>query len=1130
MFYARLVATVIAVSVLLNAPSAAAEPDACTVPGVNVLSDAPGDQTGAAVVPADYDLRSVAISEALTPPISQSTLFMADGKRRLIFTYKVGDLSNLPPMTRWLFFFNGPSTTARKTFFVGMTNFPDEGTKFIYGAEPTLNGTTGFEDLGVAEPGSNFNVDGTITIVVPLDKFAFAPGASLDTFKANVVQSIGAGSAGYLAGPIVDSGTGAGSYTVVATNACGTEGGGNAATVRAANPSDAAFKIHAAPASLNDLLLGASEPTLDINYKTGDVFYRFTLGTARVSNFNETTGAATWADASDLVSSLVGLDPFLGGGYKLTPDGTPDGETDSRIFTLQLLAATSAMSYSDDNGETWVPAQGGGEPMVVDNQSIGAGPYPENFPLDPILSALGPGYAVYYCGHTFVNAFCSRSDDGGQTFAPPTPIFPVDGLCNNHGHVKVGADGTVYVPINNTCLGTEGVTLSTDGGITWNYVSVPNTVLGRWDPSIAIARDGTTVYFAYAEEGTDEAMVIKGTLQKGPIPTIAWDEDNVANLSRIAGLTLNNIVFSTAVAGDADRAAVIFHGTTKEGDSGDTASMTASPIAVWHLYAAMTYDGGRTWGLRNLTPGDPTQKGAICDNGTTCPSNPNDRNLLDFMDAVIDGQGRIVVSFADGCTGNCVSSDVPSYSSDAVIARQSGGRRMYAAFDPPPAAPTLAAAVAGDGQVTLDWNDVAGATGYKVFQSNVSGGQGSVPVVSPTASMTTLTGLLNGTTYFFTVKAVSAAGDSATSNEVSATPSAGPVELTATLAATSYSKTADAQGRYPVSAGSPLTVGFTVSTSGGDASAKRYYMNFGDGTEVGPQSSPTFTHDYAKASGSEGYRAYAIVTQNNGTVSSTSNEVAIKTFTTVVVEEGDGTPADAQMTFEFTDGNVAPATVRFTTTGSTGTSYVLDFGDGDSPATPNQITGNGAPAGIVTHTYNLPGTYTAKLTMTGDEAPTRDDVTLTITVVAQQQLTAQLSVSPSTVVAGDAETPVTMDASQTVPDNGKTIDDYTYTFDFGDGTVIGPGTETTAQHVYTTAGTYELVLTVTEAVQAPAAKSGSAAKSATAGPATSVARSQVVVKSATKAETPRRGSGALNLWLLIPMLLLGAKRIRRYRS
>ena len=107
---------------------------------------------------------------------------------------------------------------------------------------------------------------------------------------------------------------------------------------------------------------------------------------------------------------------------------------------------------------------------------------------------------------------------------------------------------------------------------------------------------------------------------------------------------------------------------------------------IWHLYVASTFDGGASW--RPPTPRGPTpvQRGSICTGGTTCG---NDRNLLDFIDATVDPQGRVLMGYADGCTAACVTTTAPvdgvtaGYrDAYATIARQSSGPRMLAAFDP----------------------------------------------------------------------------------------------------------------------------------------------------------------------------------------------------------------------------------------------------------------------------------------------------------------------------------------------------------------------------------------------------------------------------------------------------------------
>ncbi|HEV7203265.1 MAG TPA: hypothetical protein VGN18_01575 [Jatrophihabitans sp.] len=84
---------------------------------------------------------------------------------------------------------------------------------------------------------------------------------------------------------------------------------------------------------------------------------------------------------------------------------------------------------------------------------------------------------------------------------------------------------------------------------------------------------------------------------------------------------------------------------------------------------------------------------------------------------------------------------------------------------PPLSTPTGVRATPGDGQVSVSWDPVGGATSYRVYR-------GATLVGSPTATTLTNTGLINGTTYSFTVVAVSAASSSAASAPVSATPAA----------------------------------------------------------------------------------------------------------------------------------------------------------------------------------------------------------------------------------------------------------------------------------------------------------------------------------------------------------------------
>jgi hypothetical protein len=89
---------------------------------------------------------------------------------------------------------------------------------------------------------------------------------------------------------------------------------------------------------------------------------------------------------------------------------------------------------------------------------------------------------------------------------------------------------------------------------------------------------------------------------------------------------------------------------------------------------------------------------------------------------------------------------------------------------PPPGAPTNLSATAGDMQVSLSWNSVAGATSYSVKRSTTSGGPYSTIVSGHTTTSYIDSSLTNGSTYYYVVSASNAEGESANSAQVSATP------------------------------------------------------------------------------------------------------------------------------------------------------------------------------------------------------------------------------------------------------------------------------------------------------------------------------------------------------------------------
>lgn len=541
----------------------------------------------------------------------------------------------------------------------------------------------------------------------------------------------------------------------------------------------ARYKVYASPPGGGD---SAGEPSIGVDWNpnvpglkhgtvnTGGVAF-FTANAAELrANFDDCSSPAkhNWEDVTSPQTSAGGLDPI----------GFVDhlGSSPGRVFQSQLAAAAgSIMAYSDDDGQTWTPSQGAGQPAGVDHQTVGGGPY----------SSMGPGgvvpphptypNAVYYASQDAATALCARSDNGGLTFGPGVPVYNLAQCGGIHGHVKVAPDGTVYIPNKGCSVGTgaQGVAVSTDNGLTWVVRTVPGSTSSDGDPSVGIATDGT-VYFGFQNGDGHPHLAVSH--DRG----MTWADQDVS-----AQANIQNCTFPEVVAGDPQRAAFGFLGTTTAGNYQDTANFHG----VWYFFIVTTYDGGNTFITVNATPNDPVQVGSMCTGGTTCGA---DRNLLDFNDITIDKEGRVLAAFADGCVApGCTDSSpsAASRSAKATIIRQSGGRRLFAAFDPvepaaPPAPRLISAVKDAAGVVTVKWDepDDAGSplTNYKIYRGTTSGGETLLATIpAPNTKYIDSSGI-PATQYFYRVTAVNAEGEGAFCGEVSTTaapPSETPCQL-----------------------------------------------------------------------------------------------------------------------------------------------------------------------------------------------------------------------------------------------------------------------------------------------------------------------------------------------------------------
>jgi hypothetical protein len=116
---------------------------------------------------------------ASQPPLPQYLIdYIAVGEppstNELMFKMKVGNLTTLPPNSRWRMVWNSVASPDEQ-FYVGMTTDQNSNTSFEYGTVATqvvglILGVPTENPIGAPDAGSNFNTDGTITIFIDKSK------------------------------------------------------------------------------------------------------------------------------------------------------------------------------------------------------------------------------------------------------------------------------------------------------------------------------------------------------------------------------------------------------------------------------------------------------------------------------------------------------------------------------------------------------------------------------------------------------------------------------------------------------------------------------------------------------------------------------------------------------------------------------------------------------------------------------------------------------------------------------------------------------------------------------------------------------------------------------------------------
>lgn len=335
-----------------------------------------------------------------------------------------------------------------------------------------------------------------------------------------------------------------------------------------------------------------------------------------------------------------------------------------RVFMSDILPLSCTfLSWSDDKGESWTTnPYACGNSHVNDHQTIVTA-WPRALPVTPLYPKI-----VYICTNDVAYFACATSLNGGLTFGAQVPVdvgvdpsrtdmasgeeVPICGATT--AHMRAGPDGKVYLPKSECSIQASRpvVYVTADDGLTWTKKVISETIMEGHEIGFAIDEENNLYATFPSQEGR---MLFAASSDGGQTWTEARDVTApgvtatmfVAAAARGAGSVSFAYIGSTIEGGYEGK------GTGNAGIAGDLLGQPDLPEwdgATWNAYIGVITDVFGSPILQTVTvndPLDPLARG-LCGR-TRC------HGMNDFIDMVVDAEGRPWVAFVDVCTRECVT-------------------------------------------------------------------------------------------------------------------------------------------------------------------------------------------------------------------------------------------------------------------------------------------------------------------------------------------------------------------------------------------------------------------------------------------------------------------------------------------
>ncbi|TVY07487.1 Ig-like domain-containing protein [Paenibacillus cremeus] len=352
--------------------------------------------------------------------------------------------------------------------------------------------------------------------------------------------------------------------------------------------------------------------------------------------------------------------------------------------------------------------------------------------------------------------------------------------------------------------------------------NVNGTIIPYWVPVSMINVTGAGGGAVITTNGGSlqmSAQVLPANASSG---SVIWSVYNTDNTATDKAVISSSGLLTAVKNGQVKVVARAYDGSGVTGSA--TITITGQPVAVESIAvmgaggaAAIATKGGSLQMSAQVLPANASNQTVTwsvynTDNTTTDKAAISSSGLLT---AAKNGQVKVVAAATDG--SGVSGSTLVDISSQVLLA------------------PTIQTVVAGTGHVTISWSPMNGAVTYSVYQRTSEGAYGAaLAIVNGSVSSYDATGLVNGTTFHFIVKAVYPGGTSDASNEVSATPKAPIQNITTDNAPASW-------------VNKDVTVTLTAIDRGSGVAATYYTLDGGaqqSGTTVNITSEGTHTLTY----------------------------------------------------------------------------------------------------------------------------------------------------------------------------------------------------------------------------------------------------------------------------------------------